>query len=283
MSRTPLFDHLVDDAAVFPPGDASLEAAVSEHLTRREGPDAAHLGPLLVRASHAGELARLAGADDRTGERPLEVGLIVRPGSPVALVTGAARSLRDDPRVDVAAVELGWSTGWRAALELDLPVAVEVGLGPDQAAALDDIASAVDENATVVAKFRTGATPQWAWPDEATLAGFLDASILRGLSFKLTGGLHHAMRGDLDGEPQHGLLNVILATHEALDGAEANELAGILRERDAGLLTDRVSRLTAVEAARVRSSFAAFGCCGVLEPLTELKALGLLPNEGRPS
>ena len=158
-----------------------------------------------------------------------------------------------------------------------------MGLAPAQAAALDDIAAAVDENATVVAKFRTGATPDWPWPDEAALAEFLDATILRGLSFKLTGGLHHAGRDDHESGPMHGLLNVILATHEALDGAEADDLADILGQRDVELLTDRVSRLTAVEAARARGSFTSFGCCGVLDPLTELRALGLLPREGRSS
>ena len=283
MSRTPLFDHLVDDAAVFPPGEAPLDVAVTEHLQRREGSDAAHLGPLLVRASDATELARLAAADERSLEVPLQVVLVVRPGSPVSLLTDGEAALREEPRVHVVAVELGWSADWRDTLILDLPVAVEVGRGPELSKALDDVAAAVDDNATVLAKFRTGATPQWPWPDEAALAGFLDAAILRGLSFKLTGGLHHAVRGDHDAEPMHGLLNVVLATHEALDGGEANELAGILAHRDAELLTDRVSRLTAVESARVRGSFSAFGCCGVLDPLTELAALGLIPNEGRAS
>ena len=56
MSRTPfapLFDRLVDDAAVFPPGLAPLDVAVREHLDRREGAYAAHIGPLLVPASAA--------------------------------------------------------------------------------------------------------------------------------------------------------------------------------------------------------------------------------------
>ncbi len=61
----------------------------------------------------------------------------------------------------------------------------------------------------------------WGWPDERVLGGFLDAVVLHGLSFKLTGGLHHAVRGSHGGEPMHGLLNVLLATHEALHGAEA--------------------------------------------------------------
>jgi hypothetical protein len=161
-------------------------------------------------------------------------------------------------------------------LDLDVPVVVEVGLGADQQAGLDDIAAAVDDDAEVTAKFRTGATPTWPWPHEHVLGGFLDAVILHGLSFKLTGGLHHAVRGDHSGEQQHGLLNVVVATHEALAGAEAPELAHVLAQTSAELLADRVSRLTAVDAARVRASFTAYGCCGVLDPLVELAALGLI-------
>ena len=69
----------------------------------------------------------------------------------------------------------------------------------------------------------------------------------------------------------HGLLNVLLATHEALHGAEAHELAGELGRRDTEVLVTAVASLE-----RVRASFTAFGCCGVLDPLTELEALGLI-------
>ncbi|TQM63707.1 hypothetical protein [Humibacillus xanthopallidus] len=276
MSRTPLFDRLVDDAAVFPPGLAPLDVAVREHLDRRTQPYAGHVGTLLVPAVAAAELARLAAGDERTVARALEVGLVVRPGSPVQPLVEATDLLRDEARVVVIGVELGWSSGWRSALDLDVPVAVEVGRGTDQVAGLDDIAAAVDDDHDVIAKFRTGATPSWPWPDEHALGGFIDAVVLHGLSFKLTGGLHHAVRGRYGSEQQHGLLNVIVATHEALGGAEAPELAQILAQTSAELLAERVSRLTAVDAARVRASFTAYGCCGVLDPLVELAALGLI-------
>ncbi|GAA2153781.1 hypothetical protein FHX52_1671 [Humibacillus xanthopallidus] len=276
MSRTPLFDRLVDDAAVFPPGLAPLDVAVREHLDRRTQPYAGHIGTLLVPATDVVELARLASLDERTAAQPLEVGLVVRPGSPVHPLVEAAGLLRDDARVVLTGVELGWSTDWRSVLELDVPVVVEVGTGADQQTGLDDIAAAVDADADVIAKFRTGATPSWPWPDEHALGGFLDAVILHGLSFKLTGGLHHAVRGRYGTEQQHGLLNVLVATHEALGGAEAPELAQILAQSSAELLAERVSRLTAVDAARVRASFTACGCCGVLDPLVELAALGLI-------
>lgn len=282
MSRTPfapLFDRLVDDAAVFPPGLAPLDVAVREHLDRRTGPYAAHIGPLLVPATSAVELAGLAAADERTEQAPIEVSLIVRPGSPLRPLLEALETLRDDPRVLVTAGELGWSGEWRQVLASDVPVVVEVGLGGEQERALDDLAAAVDEDHDVTAKFRTGATPAWAWPDERVLAGFLDAVVLRALPFKLTGGLHHTVRGSYDGEPMHGLLNVLLATHEALDGAQADDLAGELSRRDTEVLVTAVSSLGTVDAERVRESFTAYGCCGVLDPLTELEALGLIPTK----
>src|SRR6476469_4784606 len=96
MSRTPfapLFDRLVDDAAVYPPGLSPLDVAVREHLDRRTGPYADHIGPLLVPATSAGELATLATADPRTAELPLEVGLVVRPGAPVQPLVEALAAL----------------------------------------------------------------------------------------------------------------------------------------------------------------------------------------------
>ena len=279
MSRTPfapLFDRIVDDAAVFPPGLAPVDVAVREHLDRRSGPYAVHIGPLLVPATAAGEVAAHAARDDRAVREPIEVGLIVRPDSPLDPLLDAVELLRDEPRVLVTQAEVGWSGNWRRALETDLPVVVEVGVGTAREAALDDIAAAVDDDHDVAAKFRTGETPAWPWPDEHVLAAFLDDVILRGLPFKLTGGLHHSVRGEYSGKPMHGLLNVLLATQHGLDGAEAPELAGILARRDTEILASAVSAIHADEALRIRRSFTAYGCCGVLDPLTELEALGLL-------
>lgn len=275
---TAVFDRLVDDAAVFPPGLAPTDVAVREHLDLRDGPYAAQLGPLLVPAAAAAEVAALAAADARAADRPLRVGLIVRPGGPVEPLVEAVHLLRDAQSVEVASVELGWSPEWRRALDLDVPVVVEVGLGDAQAVALDEIADAVDREADVRAKFRTGQTPAWPWPDERELAGFLDAVVLRGLGFKLTGGLHHVVRGDYDGEPMHGLLNVLVATHDALEGEEAPALAHTLSVTDVEHLVDRLLHLAPDDTARARASFTAYGCCGVLDPLTELEALGLLPE-----
>jgi hypothetical protein len=273
-----IFEHLVDDAAVFPPGSAPLDVAVPEHLDLQDGPYAAQLGPLLVPATAAAEVAALAARDPRAVRSPMRVGLIVRPGGSLEPLTHAVHLLADEPAVHVASVEVGWSPDWRQVLELGVPVVVEVGRGAAQVQGLDEIADAGNHEAGVRAKFRTGETPTWPWPDEAALAGFFHETVARGLAFKLTGGLHHVVRGDDGGEPMHGLLNVLVATHDALEGDGTAHLERTLGVTDVEHLVERVTALDAENIERLRASFTGFGCCGVLDPLAELEALGLLPE-----
>lgn len=283
-----LFAALIDDAAVFPPGLAPLPDAVREHRAHRASRYAALIGPLLVPASDAADLVELV----PPGAKPLRVGLIARPGTPLHIVTDALHLLREHPQVQVLAVEVGWTPDWRdidlAVLEQAPAVVLEVPRGADQVRALDDIAEAAlsgtGATGSVLAKFRTGATPAWAWPDEEELAAFLHATTARRLPFKLTGGLHHAVRGTYtvrsrDGEAaeeQHGLLNVLCAVAGAVDGLNAESLAHLLAERDAKPLAREVAALTAADAERVRDLFTAYGCCGVTDPVTELSELNLI-------
>jgi len=275
-----LLTGLIDDAAVFPPGNAPLDVAVQRHRAHRSSAYAGCIGPLLVPASAAADLTAMA-----TG--PLSVGLIVRPGGDAGDISLARRMLAGT-EVDVAGAECGWSKGWRESVGDGLPVALEIPRGAGQAAALDDLAVAVADGRPVVGKFRTGATSSWAWPDEAELAGVIRAFLDRGIPFKLTGGLHHATRGSyvVAGVPEenHGVLNVLMAVRHASDGADCTELADILGDRDGENLADAFARVADdVEYAEsIRTHFVGFGCCEVTDPITEFVALGLLPPDHRP-
>ena len=55
-----LFDRLVDDAAVFPPGNAAVPVAWTEHLAMRSGRYGDLLGPLLIGTSGAAALMEAA-------------------------------------------------------------------------------------------------------------------------------------------------------------------------------------------------------------------------------
>jgi hypothetical protein len=271
-----LFAGLMDDAAVFPPGLAPLPRAVREHRGHRTSWYAGLVGPLLVPASSAAELAGLLGEE----AEPLRVVLIARPGTPLSTVTDALHLLRDHRTAEVAAIEVGWSPEWRDLDVSDLPLVLEVPRGADQVHAIADIAKDADDSGALVAKFRTGATPSWDWPDEEELATFIRSAIDHDLGFKLTGGLHHAVRGShtVQGqdEEQHGLLNVLCAVRWALNGEEVGELVPFLAERDPAALVPVLTRMSNADAAIVRAFFTAYGCCGVTDPISELAQLNLI-------
>lgn len=268
-----LFAGLVDDAAVFPPGNAPLADAVRLHRLHRTSAYAACVGPLLVPAASADDLVALLAA--ATEPDPLRVAVIGRPGTPVEEVVSAVQTLRRAPRAVVVGAEIGWSPDWREAA-LDVPLSLEVPRGATQSGALADIAADASDSDLLQAKFRTGATPTWAWPDEAELAAFIRGAVDHDLGFKLTGGLHHAVRGNHAGEEQHGLLNVLTAVRWALNGEEADELTPLLAERDPAELVGHVTRMSAADAAIVRAFFTTYGCCAVTDPITELTSLGLI-------
>jgi hypothetical protein len=271
-----LFTLLIDDAAVFPPARKPLAEAVDRHRAHRAAGYRGLIGPLLVPARAASELAALA-----AGGSGLRVGLIARPGEPPGDLLGGVQALRASQPAEVAGVELGWTPGWRELGLGGLPVTLEVPRGSAQLEALRDVARAVPAGGTRV-KFRTGATPAWAWPDEAELAQFIGSAVAHGLVFKLTGGLHHAVRGTylVDGaaKEQHGLLNVLCAVAQAVDGTPPDELRAVLAERDAEVLSHATAAIGPAGAARVRAAFASYGCCEVTDPVRELTGLGLLPR-----
>lgn len=266
-----LFASLIDDAAVFPPGNAPLDEAVRRHREHRRSGYAAWLGPLLVPASAAGDLVELLGQGT-----PLRATVIARPGTPLRTVTEALSICRDAPAVDLAGLEMGWNPEWRDLDVDNLRLTLEVPRGEDQAPILADIARDAGDSAQLQAKFRTGATEHWAWPDERELATFIRTAIDHDLGFKLTGGLHHVLRGEPGGEPQHGLLNVLAAVRWALNGEDVDELVPLLAERSPTELVSMITRMSAADAAIVRAFFTAYGCCEVTDPIGELAQLKLI-------
>jgi hypothetical protein len=266
-----LFASLIDDAAVFPPGNAALAEAVRRHREHRASGYAAWVGPLLVPTSAAGELVELVGQD-----APLRVTLIARPGTPLRTVTEGLATCRDTAAIDLAGLEMGWNPKWRDLDVDDLPLTLEVPRGEDQVKVLADIARDSSDLELLHAKFRTGATETWAWPDEPELAGFIRGAIDHDLGFKLTGGLHHVVRGEPGEEPQHGLLNVLAAVRWALNGEDVDELVPLLAERDPAELVSMVTRMSAADAAIVRAFFTAYGCCDITDPIGELAELHLI-------
>lgn len=274
-----LFISLVNDAALFPPSALPMDQALQAHAQHRAGEHSDLLGPFLVGVP---AVETFVAAVDGGATVPPVVGLVARPGTTAESTAAALDALRSVTGTRVATLDAAWSPSWRN-LDLDgLTVHLEVGR-EDQTTALDDIASATSF-VDVRAKFRTGPTPDWAWPEAAELAAFVLGAGERYLPFVLTGGLHHVVRGEhsVDGtlEEQHGLLNVLVATHASAGAADEQTVRELLELRDADALADIVAGWSSPDVAAVRAAFAGFGCCDVTDPIGELGDLGLIAPQG---
>ena len=281
---TATFDGLVDDAALFPPGDAPMAASVPAHARLRA--ELGNLvGPFVVPAGRLDELVDVLG-DGAPGDAGLPVSLIAA----AADLPGAVARVAQVPGVRLAAVEVpGVADGaeWRRAardaagaghrtpldgVPADVPAYVEL----PRTAARDDLLDALAATGTR-AKLRTGGLRADLFPTPAELADTITACVRRGVPFKCTAGLHAALpHTDLaTGFAHHGFLTVLLAAHAAATGGDPEAW---LREHDAD---EVVAGLRGADLPRARAAFTSFGTCSVLEPVADLRALGLLPSPDR--
>lgn len=278
------FVGLIDDAAIFPPGNAPLEDAVPAHLARRDEPYADLVQAFVISDHRLADLKPLLG----TAPAPdLAVSVVLGAGAgaiaPAASaagrldgvrLTGLEVALRDpadlaaNVRRVLAALDQARDQG---LVDDEVQVHVELPQEPTSAGwlqAADEVAAA-----DLRLKFRTGGVEADLFPAVETLAGWIDAALDRELPFKCTAGLHNAVRHEdpETGFPHHGFLNVLLATRTALDGGD---VAAALAETDPTALVAALPDTDTL--ARTRRWFTGFGSCSVTEPLDDLHALGLL-------
>ncbi|MBO9523175.1 MAG: hypothetical protein J7518_16705 [Nocardioidaceae bacterium] len=274
----------VDDAAIFPPGNAPLDRAVAEYRDHRASEYADLVGGFVVSDVRLPELIDVL--DDRDDDAVLDLNLVVTGGA--GAIEGGVRWATRAPTTRLAAVEIALrdeddlahnarrvlTAVDQLAAELD---GVEVYVEPPRLrgeptsgwlAALDELAM----RDGMRAKFRTGGVEQDAFPTCGELADAIGAALDRELAFKCTAGLHHAVRhvDPETGLTHHGFLNVLLATRASLDGRDASD---VLAEESAVALLEG---LDVEELARTRRWFTGLGSCSILEPHDDLVELGLL-------
>ena len=262
---------LVDDAAIFPPGDAPFHEAVAAYDARTPEEGADLVGSFVLRDTDLPQLRGSAlplsivctgGAGQLAG--PTE---FVRRTNPVIVGMEIAVRDLDDPAGNVRRIVAATDD-----LETEWPVFVELPQTDAdhgwQAAA--DIAA----EAGLRLKFRTGGLDASSFPSSASLASWIDASLDRETPFKCTAGLHNAVRHTgADGFEHHGFLNVLVATRLLFDGAAVDDAVVVLEQRESATLVAAAHEL---DLAGARRWFTSFGSCSVAEPLADLRALGLV-------
>nr|WP_205807450.1 hypothetical protein [Micromonospora sp. HNM0581] len=271
---------LVDDAAVFPPGNAPLPDAIGAHRRHRAAWYADLVGPLLLPASTitAGELSGLVDPEESlaigligdTGLDRLPFALSFLPplGVTVRQIEAPVARRGEDPRPGVAELV-------KLAERRDgVPVYAEIPLTFGLMGALDALADARADGVPIAAKFRTGGLAAELFPTPAELAAVICACRERDLPFKLTAGLHHSVRhvDPETGFTHHGFGNVLAATLTAAAGAAVGAVAELLTVRDERPLVQAIDGRHDTE----RPLWVGFGSCSIGEPLTDLIRLGLV-------
>lgn len=267
---------LVDDAAVFPPGDADLGDAVTAYAARRDEWYAGLVGPLVVRDTQLADVPT---------DVPVSVVLTGGAGAVAGVATLAAKRGHDLVALEAAVRDLDDQAGnvrriqaaVDAAREEGRLVEAQVYVELPQATPTPDWLAAADAVAEAGArlKFRTGGLEADLFPEPATVAAWIDAALDRETSYKCTAGLHHAVahRDHATGFEHHGFLNLLLATRRAYDGGTVAEVAEVLADH---YTNDLVALARTSDLAGARRWFTSYGCCDVTEPLDDLLALGLL-------
>ena len=237
----PLFEGLVDDASMFPPGSASASEALAAHrpaphrLVRRLRRPAARAGfgaaearrpDLRARRHRRCRLPRIGLIGD-TGvaalpaalDRARAAGFTVTPGR------GGGRQARRGPAA---------RPGCRSAARRRAPRAGHLRRDPaDLGSARRTGRHRPQDRAAgrrIAPKFRTGGLAAELFPTPVELAAVICACRDRDLPFKLTAGLHHAVRhtDPETGFTHHGFLNVLVATALAVEDGEVAEVAEAL-------------------------------------------------------
>lgn len=256
MSLAPeLLRGLLDDAAIFPPGNAPLSRAVTDHLAHLRSPYADAVGPLVVRASDL----------DAVGD--VEVAVVTGLDEAHAAVSAAGDRLR---ALEVVLPPRAEATEVRSLASYDIEVYVEVPRDDRRSAVIAELAAT-----GLRAKLRTGGLEADLFPTIPELAAAIAAVVAAGVPFKATAGLHHAVRhtDPVTGFEHHGFLNLTLATARAQGGRPLADVAAALASRDDGAVARAALALTPA----VREGFRSFGTCSIREPLHDLAHLDLLP------
>lgn len=269
-----LFSGLIDDAALFPPRNASVPSALAAHLTWQTTPHRDLVGPLLCPATRVEELAEALPVDDR-------VSVAILLDGDGELLAEALAVVDDDPRLVLVGVEAAHVKVADEAAAIGAVVARRPGVTGSLEVDryhVEDSLPLIGPGCWQQVKYRTGGMSPDAFPTEGELAAFIIACTTSGLPFKLTAGLHHVVRNydQRNGFQQHGVLNVLVAADAALAGEPLDVVAALLAQRGADVVVPRMAHWDAARVAEVRSAFRSFGCCDPGEPVAELRTLGLL-------
>jgi hypothetical protein len=291
-----LLEQSIDYAGLFPPAGLDMAHAVRNYASYRESKDAWALGRFVVPAGRLEEFEKAAKEFlPSTPGTPWRLSALLGPSIPheaKAVVDFNCRQAQGTSAAVIDVVELkadsidivGAAT---AHLPRQLQPYVEVPIDREPV----HLVNAIGKSGTR-AKVRTGGVTPEAFPRTADLVRFIQRCVGHGVPFKATAGLHHPLRAEyrLTYEPNSpratmfGFLNLFLAAGFIRAGLGETDAAQLLEEGSIeafrfgpDAVTWRGHRLGLEHIGRTRrETILAFGSCSFIEPIADLRGLGLL-------
>jgi len=276
----PLFAKLVDDAAVFPPGNAPMPAAVRGYLDAIAGEHAGLVGVFLCPASRLPEM--IVEVVKAKPAEPVPISLVVDNGLggvPKAVSTVESRRNMLRLRMVEMRAPSDVDATWLERVSEFVPEDVIRVVEPirptqvDRTAWLDGVRRVARYGCWP--KLRCGGLRAGAFPTVTDVVDFLAAVCAENVPFKATAGLHHAVRyqDEQTGFVHHGFLNLMAGVARTLAGRDA---APAVESTDPGSLVAELNDMPDSTARAVRQTFASYGSCSLDEPIDDLSKLGLL-------
>jgi hypothetical protein len=271
-----LFARLVDDSALFPPGEASMTEALRAHFGSRDGELSGLLGVFLCQASRLPEL--ITELIKMKPKEPLPLSLIIDTGLggvPKAISIVESRdellALRMVEMPAPSDVDEVWLERVSEFVPEDVVRVVEPRRGVGW---LDGVRKVIEHGSWP--KIRCGGLSSENFPSVDEVADFLSVvSNSSGASFKATNSLHRAVRHTdaKTGFLHHGFLNLLVASARCLSGKDVRDA---LESTDGDALAEEARALTEPAAKAVRSLFASYAAANFDEPVKDLEELRLL-------
>lgn len=293
-----LLEGTLDYAGLFPPAQLNLADAAQEFLRYQQPPSDWILGRFVAPIA---QTEALIASDLAKGAEPTPLALTtqIQPENARDQVTAIARHIQQLQQANFLThtleVKLPTDRATQQAtigalkkalsnLEEEPPqVYLEFDWQTDFFEAISDSFDLWEE---VGFKARTGGTTADAFPSTDRLADFLIEAVQLEVPFKVTAGLHEALRyhDETLNVMRHGFLNVLcgaaLAIENDLNKEELIQLLEITDESEVGPVPSGLrfgpATLTLDTIDVFRDLFGGFGSCSVSEPLDALRRLGLL-------
>lgn len=293
-SLRPFFGGIIDYAGLFPPAKLDMRSAVHAYAKHRAGHDADLLGRFVVPAERLDEFSAVASALLPHEGEPWKLSVIggedlAHARSLIEHFNGAheTRSTGGHALCDTIEIPVSSHDDVRNALAAfgdDASLFLEVPSLSDPAYLISAIA-----DTPASAKIRTGGITESAFPTADQVLRFIEECVDRGVPFKATAGLHHAIRGqypltyddDARRASMFGFLNIFFAAAFCAAGSSESAVLAVIEETDPSSFRwndggvwweDHV--VTHEQLAVVRQAVAvSFGSCSFTEPVEEARKL----------